>query len=58
MESDARISGGDQVVKIKYHAESVPDSALARMFGESFVRHEVEEQFLALSREMLRRHAK
>lgn len=57
MESDARIIPLDQGVQIKYHAESVPDSMLARMFGASFVRHEVGEQFQGMAREMLQRHA-
>ena len=58
MESEAQVTGGDQGVKIKYHAESVPDSVLAHMFGASFVRHEVQEQFLAMAKEMVRRHGK
>ena len=57
MESESRISEQAHGMQIKYHAESVPDSILARMFGASFVRHEVEEQFLELTKEMLRRHA-
>ena len=57
MESEATIIALDQGVQIKYHAESVPDSILARIFGASFARHEVEEQFRAMAREMLRRHA-
>ena len=36
----------------------VPDSVLARMFGASFVRHEVEERFLEIAKEMLERHAR
>jgi len=58
MDSEAKIATVDQGVQIKYHAESVPDSVLARMFGAAFVRHEVEEQFLAMAREMLRRHTR
>ena len=58
MESEAKISTQDQGVRIKYRAESVPDSVLARMFGASFVRHEVEEQFMEMAREMLERHAR
>lgn len=58
MESEAKIATLDQGVQIRYHAESVPDSILARMFGASFVRHEVEEQFLQMAREMLQRHAR
>ncbi len=58
MESEAKIAASDQGVHIRYHAESVPDSVLARMFGASFVRHEVQEQFLEMAREMLERHAR
>jgi carbon monoxide dehydrogenase subunit G len=58
MESEAKITAVDKGVQIRYHAESVPDSMLARMFGASFVRHEAEEQFLAMAREMVRRHEK
>jgi uncharacterized membrane protein len=57
MDSEAKIVALDQAVQIKYHAESVPDSILARMFGASFVRHEVAEQFLGMAKEMLRRHS-
>lgn len=57
MESESRISEQAHGVQIKYHAESLPDSILARMFGASFVRHEVEEQFLELTKEMMRRRA-
>jgi hypothetical protein len=58
MESEAKLTAVDKGVQIRYHAESVPDSMLARMFGASFVRHEAEEQFLAMAREMVRRHEK
>ena len=58
MESEAKLAAVDRGVQIRYHAESVPDSMLARMFGASFVRHEAEEQFLAMAREMVRRHEK
>jgi uncharacterized membrane protein len=58
MDSEARIAALDQGVQIKYHAESVSDSVLARMFGASFVRHEVEQQFVGMGKEMLRRHAR
>ena len=57
MESEATVIPQEQGVQIKYRATSVPDSVLARMFGASFVRHETEEQFSAMAREMVRRHA-
>ena len=58
MESETKIAPIDQGIQIKYHAELVPDSALARMFGASFVRHEVEEQFLTMGREMMQRQSR
>ena len=57
MESEVVTTAHDHGVQLKYHAAIVPDSTLARMFGASFVRHEVEEQFLGMGREMMRRHA-
>lgn len=57
MASEAKIVPVAEGVQIKYHAETVIDSALARAFGASFLRHEVEEQFLGMGREMLRRQA-
>lgn len=57
MQSEATFVAADQGVRIKYSAEIVPDSLLAQLFGLSIVRHEVSEQFLSLSKEMLRRYA-
>ena len=57
MDSEARITSLDQGVQIRYHAEIVVDSLLARLFGTPFVRHEVEEQLLEMAKEMTRRHA-
>ncbi|HEY6896776.1 MAG TPA: SRPBCC family protein [Rhodocyclaceae bacterium] len=39
-------------VLLRYRAEIVPDSVLARLFGLSFVRHEVMEQFQLIVAEM------
>ena len=44
-------------VQIRYHVELEPGSMLARMFGRTFVRHEVEEQLQRMMREMVRRAA-
>lgn len=55
MESETRFNHSWQGVRIDYHAEIVPDSMLARMFGASFVHHEIEEQFQLLLAEMKRR---
>ena len=55
MDSEAKFFAVGQGTQIRYHAEVEPDSVLARMFGAPFVRHEVEEQFVLMSREMLRR---
>ena len=64
MNSDTRIepvvaSGADQAsgVRITYRAEIVPDSIFGRLFGGSFVRDGVEEQFRLLVAEMKRREA-
>jgi hypothetical protein len=55
MESEARFNPSAQGVRINYHAEIVPDSVLARMFGATFVHHEIEEQFQLMLAEMKRR---
>lgn len=57
MESQADIFKTTQGTGIRYHAEFVPVSRLARLFGEPFVRREVEEQFRDMGMEMLRRAA-
>ncbi len=56
MESEARLTQLVDGVRIRYHAEAVPDSALARVFGATIVRHEVEEQFREMMSEMIRRY--
>lgn len=56
MESEARLRQLTDGVQIRYHAEAVPDSALARIFGATIVRHEVEEQFREMMSEMMRRY--
>jgi hypothetical protein len=58
MESEASIVPVDQGVQVKYHAEIVFDSVLGRIFGASFVRQEIEEQLLSITKEMLRREAR
>ncbi|MGA9396209.1 MAG: SRPBCC family protein [Azonexus sp.] len=55
MESETSLTPTGQSVQVKYHAEIVPDSTLARMFGIPFMRHEVEEQFTFMLDEMKRR---
>lgn len=57
MESETKISQSDdrKGITVRYRAEITPDSALARMFGLSFVQHEVEEQFRLMVAEMDRR---
>jgi hypothetical protein len=44
-------------VQIKYRAEIVPNSALARMFGASALQHQVEDQFQSLAAEMKKRES-
>jgi hypothetical protein len=58
MESETLIQPHEQGVHIRYHADIVPDSFLGRLFGPSFAGHIIEEQFVAMAREMLRRQAR
>ena len=55
MTSDARITTTEHGTHVDYRAEIVPDSVLARMFGASYMRSEIEGQFRAMSTEMQRR---
>ena len=55
--SELQLSPGDNGTEVRYHAEMVPDSGIARTFGGPFIRHEIEEQFTALAAEMARRNA-
>ncbi len=56
MDSEAQLRPLSEGVEIRYHAEAVPDSALARMFGATVVRHEIGEQFREMTAEMMRRY--
>ena len=56
-ESEMELSETVRGVRIRYRAEIVPDSGIARTFGGPFVQHEVEEQFTLLAAEMMRRKA-
>jgi carbon monoxide dehydrogenase subunit G len=56
-ESIAILTPTEQGTAIRYHAEIVPDSGLAKMFGRPFIQDEVKEQWTALGAEMLRRMA-
>lgn len=58
MESETLILPHEQGVHIRYHAEIVPDSFLGRLFGPAFASHVIEEQFLAMAGEMLRRKSR
>ena len=57
MESEVRLlpAGKGQPMQIAYRAEFVFDLVIAGLFGASFLRHEVEEQFLLMAAEMKRR---
>ena len=59
MESEVRLlpAGKGQPMQIAYRAEFVFDSVIAGLFGASFLRHEVEEQFLLMTAEMKRRES-
>ena len=50
-----RSENGVYLVHLDYQMEVVPDSSLARVFGASFIEHEVAEQLSALAAEMVRR---
>lgn len=58
--SDMRLSSGQggRTTHLHYRAEFVPDSMLARFFGESFVQRETTEQFRLLAEEMVRRESR
>lgn len=56
--NELRLSPGDDGTAVRYHAELVPDSVIARTFGAPFVKHETEEQFRTLAAEMARRAAR
>ena len=56
MRSEATFVAIEQGVQIRYTAEIEPHSRWALMFGEPFVRREVNGQFVQMTREMLRRH--
>jgi len=57
MESEVMLTPSSQEpgVHVAYHGEFVFGSTLAGLFAQSFLRHEVEEQFQALVAEMRRR---
>lgn len=55
MESEAVIEAAPHGTHVRYHAEVVPDSVLARMFGASVIRQEIEAQFREMITEMIRR---
>jgi len=56
-ESETALSEGGRGTVVHYHAEIAPGSAIARVFGGPFIRHEVEEQLAAMAAEMARRAA-
>jgi hypothetical protein len=57
-ESEMELTETGRGARIRYRAEIVPDSGIARAFGGPFIQHEVEEQFGLLATEMLRRKAR
>lgn len=54
-ESEMALSSSDKGLELAYHAELVPDSGIARLFGGPFVQHEVEEQLGEMVGEIERR---
>ena len=57
MESRMRVSALVDGARLEYRAEIVPDTPLPPLFGPSFVRHEMAEQFSAMINEMAKRQA-
>jgi carbon monoxide dehydrogenase subunit G len=57
-ESEMELLPSDRGTALRYHAEIVPDSGIARTFGGSFIAHEIEEQLSTLAAEMLRRKSR
>ncbi len=55
--SDTVLSENERGTRVHYHAEIAPGSAIARMFGGPFIRHEVEEQLRAMAAEVARRQS-
>ncbi|MBS1229895.1 MAG: hypothetical protein H6R17_3172 [Proteobacteria bacterium] len=55
--SELQLSPSDDGTEVRYHAEVVPSSGIARTFGGPFIKHETEEQFRAMGAEMARRQA-
>ena len=53
--SELQLSPSSNGTEVRYHAEMVPDSAIARTFGGPFIKHEIEEYFRAMATEMVRR---
>ncbi len=53
--SEMSLSSTDAGIELAYHAELVPDSGIARLFGGPFVQHEVEEQLGEMVGEIDRR---
>lgn len=53
--SDLELTPLGNRAQAHYHAELTPDSGLALVFGSSFIKHELEEQFTAMAAEMSRR---
>ena len=54
-DSEMEISPSDSGTRFRYHAEMAIDSTLGRLFGRSFIEHEIAEQFAAMTVEMERR---
>ncbi len=57
-ESEMTLSETAGGTRLRYRAEIVPDSGIARTFGGPFVQHEVEEQLALMAAEMNRREVR
>jgi hypothetical protein len=53
--SEMHLSETENGTTCRYHAEIVPDSAVARLFGGPFLKREIEQQFVSMATEMRRK---
>ena len=55
--SELELSPGENIIRVRYHAEMALESGIARTFGGPFIQHEIAEQFSSMAAEMERRKA-
>ena len=55
MQSEMRLMASGQGTELSYRVEMIPDRWIPSSVGVSFMRHELDEKFSAIDREMVRR---